>query len=62
MVVIQVLFGSMSFVVPLVGISLSLKEGRHVFTLPKTNIAPENRPGPKKKLVYIPTIRFQVLC
>ena len=22
------------------------------FTLPKTNIAPENRPGPKRKLVF----------
>ena len=25
-------------------------------TLPKTNIAPENRPGPKRKLVFQPSI------
>ena len=30
------------------------------FTLPKTNIAPEN--GPSQKETSIPTIHFQVLC
>ena len=30
------------------------------FTLPETNIAPENRPSQKE--TSIPTIRFQGLC
>ena len=29
-------------------------------TLPKTNIAPENRPSQKE--THLPTIHFQVLC
>ena len=37
--------------------------GRHIqnsFTLPETNIAPENRQSQKE--TNIPTIHFQVLC
>ena len=33
---------------------------QQTFTLPKTNIAPENRPTQKE--TSIPTIHFQVLC
>ena len=33
---------------------------RNGVTLPETNIATENRPGPKRKRESIPTIHFQV--
>ena len=38
----------------------STYEGLDEITLPKTNIAPENRPSQKE--TSIPTIHFQVLC
>ena len=37
---------------------MSVKEAGLFFTLPKTNIAPENRPSQKE--TSIPTVHFQV--
>jgi len=46
----------------LVGDKLGFRFSVSKYTLPKTNIAPENRPGPKRKVVFLlPTINFHGL-
>ena len=35
---------------------MDLKFGVCLVTLPETNISPENRPGPKRKVIFQPSI------